>query len=107
VVTTDGSIAIFHAREYWMDWMNVDGSRSVGVRMPFPWRKIANADRLRLLDSVNEARRHLFDSLTAKRAADSARTGAGIKVPGPTPSKPALIAIDDIPISILRRGQRP
>ncbi len=113
VVTSDGSIALFHAREYRLEWVNGDATRSPGVRMPFDWRKITDEDRARLLDSVNGLKRHAFDSVVAKRAADSARTGAGPTsrmislgadgerterlVPAPPPRMTPLAAAEDIP----------
>ncbi len=87
VVTTDGSIAIFHAREYRIEWINVDGTRSAGVRMPFAWQRISEADRARFLDSLNGLKRHTYDSLVARRAADSASTGAA-----PTTTRPRVSA---------------
>jgi hypothetical protein len=70
VVTTDGAIGIFHALDFRFDWTNPDGTRTAGPRMPFPWRRITDADRQRLLDSINASRTRAHDSLLARRAAD-------------------------------------
>ncbi len=121
VVTTDGAIAIFHAREYRLEWIDPDGTRSAGSRIPYAWQKITDADRVRLIDSVNAPKHHAYDSVVAKRAADSVRTGAGPMaksttvnaegeyvtrpVPAPAPKQPILAIPADIPDFLPPTGQ--
>ncbi len=76
VMTTDGSIAIFHAAEYRLEWVGVDGKGTSGPRLAYPWQRITDDERQHVLDSVNAARKQVYDSIVAKRAADSLRTGS-------------------------------
>jgi hypothetical protein len=128
MVVTDGSIAIFRAREYRIEWMAPDGTRSLGPRLPYPWKRVNDADRTHLLEAVNGIRRLAFDSVVAKRAADSARTGAGPtigrafarggrgtargaqtvqQVPAPPPAPPEYITGDEIPDFLPPTGPSP
>ncbi len=77
VVTTDGSIAIFHAHEYRIEWIGPDGVQGPGPKPSYPWRRISDEERQHALDSVQTARQHAYDSTVAVRSADSIRTGAG------------------------------
>ncbi len=113
VVTTDGSIAIFHAREGRLEWYGADRARVAGTRLPFPWRRIADDERAHIVDSVNTGKKQQFDSAVAKRAADSIRTGAppmttiavlgadGIRstrqTPAPAPRMAPLTDAQDVP----------
>ncbi len=113
VITTDGSIAVFHAREYRLDWIGADGQRGAGTRLTYPWQRITDDERQHAVDSVNALRQRLYDSAMAKRAADSSRTGgppmrmatvmspSGERTSHPTPipaAPPPLFATaDDIP----------
>jgi hypothetical protein len=72
VVSTDGSVAIFHARDFRVEWIGSDGTRTMGPNLTYTWRTLAIADRQRLVDSVNaqqrkdqETRRDLSAALTA------------------------------------------
>ncbi len=114
VVMTDGSLAIFHAREYRLEWLTADGQRSPGKKLTYSWLRVTDDDRQRLLDSVNSGRKHLYDSALAKRAADSARTGSAPtttvssidvatgaqtshQAPAPPPTPPAYAVAAEIP----------
>ncbi len=111
-VTSDGSIGLFHAREYRFDWITPDGTRQVGARLPYPWQRITDALRQHIVYSINGGRQHIYDSLLAKRRADSARTGSvpmvssilitatgdiPQQVPAPLPPLPKLVPPDAIP----------
>jgi hypothetical protein len=74
-VTSDGTLAIFHAREFRVEWIGASHAVLPAARVTYPWRPITEADRARLVDSVNRPRRAAYDSAIAARLADSARTG--------------------------------
>ncbi len=114
VATTDGSIVIFHASEYRLDWIDPTGARTAAPHLTYAWRPITESDRQRLLDSVNTIRQHSFDSTIAQRRADSVRTGRaptilatvtsgpdGVTsqrlVPLPAPRPPALATPSEVP----------
>ncbi len=107
-VTTDGSIAMLHGHDYRLEWISPDGSHSA-TKLTYPWRRITDADRQHMVDSLNAAGRAKYDSLVAKRAADSMRTGLapmsnvtygdgrrGQMVTAP-PRVPATYLVDDVP----------
>jgi hypothetical protein len=122
MVMTDGSIAVFRAREYRVEFIAPDRTRSVGPRLAYPWRGVNDNDRTKLLEAINGLRRHAFDSALAKRAADSARTGVGPtvaraaargrggpvqQVPAPPPIPPAYVSADEIPDFLPPTGPNP
>ena len=111
-VTSDGTVAIFHAREYRIDWIDHEGKRLPAAKLSYPWVRVSDEDRQRMLDSINGPRVWRYDSLMAQRAADSARTGAILtitriratadgdvpeRVPQPPPRPPALALPEQIP----------
>jgi hypothetical protein len=81
VATSDGTVALFRAREYRVDWIKPDGTLERGKSLQYPWIRISDDLRQHIIDSVNGGRLRVFDSLLAQRAADSARTGAVPTVP--------------------------
>jgi hypothetical protein len=76
VTTSDGAVALFHAQQFRIDWKTPDGRPLPATQLTYPWRKISDDLRARILDSANTGRRRAYDSVVAKRAADSARTGS-------------------------------
>jgi hypothetical protein len=112
VATSDGWIGVFRAREYRFDWLSPSGERDAGRSLAFPWRPITPAAREAIADSINASRTRIYDSLMAKRAADSVRTGSppmvsgcyfsngrmGIsQTPETPPRLPNTVSPDDIP----------
>jgi hypothetical protein len=83
VATPDGSIVIFHAREFRFDWLLPDGRLVPGPRLQNPSRPLTAARRQQLIDSINSSRQRRYDSLLAVRP-----------VPPPTLS---LVTQEDIP----------
>jgi hypothetical protein len=100
VVTSDGSVAVFRAREYRIEFFGADGKSTSGPRLPYPSRAISDADRARIVDSINATRRASFDTGQARRAADSVARGGrpparftGLTVVG-TETQARLMLID-------------
>ncbi len=71
VVTSDGSLAILRTREYRIEWVNPDGSHTPGTRVPFDWRRLDDAGKGRLADSLNQAHQTSFEAAAALWALDS------------------------------------
>lgn len=69
---SDGTIAIMRGSEYRMEWIRPDGTRGVGERVPFAWRKLTDADKIAMIDST-------------RRAMSAQATGA-VVVPGGAPA---------------------
>ena len=55
----DGSVAIVRGRDYHIDWVNADGTRSSSPKIPFEWRRLSDEDKVAFIDSVKAARERL------------------------------------------------
>ena len=70
----DGSIAIVRGRDYHVDWVNADGSRSSSTKIPFDWQRMTDEDKVAFIDSLKVARERL--GANAPVVAGSAAPGA-------------------------------
>jgi hypothetical protein len=70
-VLSDGSIALVRGRDYHVDWVNPDGSKSSSPKMPFEWQRLTDEDKVAFIDSVKAARERMGSA------------GAGVFVGGP------------------------
>ncbi len=94
-VLSDGTIAFVRARDYHIDWIHPDGSKSSTEKLPFDWKRLTDADKQHLIDSA----RVVWDSLMAIRntrvntpargeegggdpSAGRGRSGGGAPLPG-------------------------
>lgn len=115
-VMTDGATAVLRGREYRIDFYGADGARTLGPRLMYPWKRVDDGERQRLVDSINAQRKGQFDEMIEdlkKRAIDTTqRTGPGgeriILVDGmpirtyngermPPPTPPATVQPTEIP----------
>lgn len=76
-VLSDGSIALVRGRDYHIDWIRADGSRSSSPKMPFDWQRMTDEDKVAFLDSLKAARERM-----AANAPASATPGAGAGAAG-------------------------
>jgi hypothetical protein len=51
-VLSDGSIALVRGRDYHVDWVNPDGSRTSSPKMPFEWQRLTDEEKAAFIDSV-------------------------------------------------------
>ena len=58
-VVSDGSVAIVRGRDYHIDWVNPDGTRSSSPKIPFEWRRLSDDDKAAFIDSVKAARERM------------------------------------------------
>ena len=58
-VLADGSIAFVRGRDYHVDWVDPDGSRSSSPKMPFEWQRLTDEDKVAFIDSVKAARERM------------------------------------------------
>lgn len=58
-VLSDGSIALVRGRDYHIDWIRPDGSRSSSPKMPFDWQRMTDEDKTAFLDSLKAARERM------------------------------------------------
>jgi hypothetical protein len=79
-VLSDGSIAFVRGRDYHVDFVNADGTRSSAAKIPFEWQRLTDEDKVAFIDSVKAQRARMVAS-----APPGAATGAGNAV---TPAGP-------------------
>lgn len=71
-LVSDGSVAIVRGRDYHIDWVNADGSRTSTPKIPFEWQRLSDEDKVAFIDSVKAARERM-----GANAPQIATTGAG------------------------------
>jgi len=54
-VLADGSIAFVRGRDYHIDWVNPDGTKSASPKMPFEWQRLTDEEKSAFIDSVKAA----------------------------------------------------
>jgi hypothetical protein len=58
-MTSDGAVAIVRGRDYHIDWVNPDGSRTSSPKIPFEWQRLSDEDKVAFIDSVKAARERM------------------------------------------------
>jgi len=58
-LVSDGSVAIVRGRDYHIDWVNADGSRTSSAKIPFEWQRLSDEDKVAFIDSVKAARERM------------------------------------------------
>jgi hypothetical protein len=53
-VMADGSVALIRHRDYHVDWLNADGSRTSSPAMPFEWTRMTDDHKSAFVDSVRK-----------------------------------------------------
>lgn len=82
-VLPDGSIAFVRGRDYHVDYVNPDGSKTSAPKIPFEWQRLTDEDKVAFLDSVKAARARLL----AAQPATPAQSGS----PGPDGAGPRVV----------------
>ena len=75
-VLSDGTIAFVRARDYHIDWILPDGTKTSTAKLPFDWKRLTDEDKQKLADSAKV----VWDSLMTirnKRNAGPATSGRG------------------------------
>jgi hypothetical protein len=71
-VMADGSIGILHGREYRMSWIDAGGTRTESRPILYPWKRLSDADKQRIVDSANAEAQQKYDVEMAEGRTDSA-----------------------------------
>ena len=58
-LTSDGAVALVRGRDYHIDWVNPDGSRTSSAKIPFEWQRLSDEDKVAFIDSVKAARERM------------------------------------------------
>jgi len=61
-VLSDGSVAFLRGRDYHVDFVRADGSKSTAPKIPFEWQRLTDEDKVAFIDSVKAARARLAAS---------------------------------------------
>jgi hypothetical protein len=64
-VLADGTIAVVRGRDYHVDWIDGDGAVTPSPKMPFPWQRLSDDDKVAVIDSARAA----MEAVRAKMAA--------------------------------------
>ena len=72
-VLSDGSVAFVRGRDYHIDFVNTDGTRTSAPKIPFEWQRLTDEDKVAFIDSLKAAREKL--------AAQSANTVSQASAP--------------------------
>jgi hypothetical protein len=55
----DGSVAFVRGRDYHVDFVNVDGTKTSAAKIPFDWQRMTDEDKSAFIDSLKAARERL------------------------------------------------
>ena len=58
-MTSDGSVAFVRGRDYHIDWVGPDGTRTSSAKIPFEWQRLSDEDKVAFIDSVKAARERM------------------------------------------------
>lgn len=58
-VLSDGSVAFVRGRDYHVDFVRPDGSRTSAAKIPFEWQRLTDEDKVAFIDSLKAARARL------------------------------------------------
>jgi hypothetical protein len=103
VVTTDGTVCVFHAHDVRLEWIGASETRLPGAQLQYTLRPISEANRTRVVDSANAAHRATYDTLSAAyRAKSIARLGSPpthpVTMPAPGGGSITHEELDDAPV---------
>jgi hypothetical protein len=76
-VMSDGSIAIVRGRDYRVDFISADGTRTRGEKLPYDWQRLSDDDKVTFVDSAKAAITRARASGGAAGAASSTGFGMG------------------------------
>jgi hypothetical protein len=83
-VLSDGSVAFVRGRDYHVDWVGTDGTKSSSPKIPFDWQRLTDDDKIAFIDSVKAARARLI----AQQPQTQPATASGPQVAGNAASAP-------------------
>ena len=90
-VLSDGSVAFVRGRDYHVDFVNADGSKTSAAKIPFDWQRLTDEDKAAFIDSVKAARARLATG--ALGAPTPAGAPAGRATGGPPPDGGGRVVI--------------
>jgi hypothetical protein len=82
-VLPSGDVAVLRGRDYRMELHRVDGTVLSGPKLPFPWRRLTDEDKVAFLDSVKAARARMPAPAAAPTMATAVTGGSAVASAGP------------------------
>jgi hypothetical protein len=76
-VLSDGTIAVVHGRDYRVEFIGADGSRTVADKIPFDWQRLTDEDKVAFIDSTRAAMERRRAEFAAGGGAAGAATAGG------------------------------
>jgi len=92
-VLPNGSLALVRGRDFHIDWIDQNGKRSSGVRIPFPWRNLTESAKSAFMDSV----RFATDTAIAAQEIRLAERFKGTDNEPPAPMAPDYVSPSELP----------
>jgi hypothetical protein len=102
-VLSDGSIALVRGRDYHIDWVHPDGTRSSAPKMPFEWQRLTDEDKVAFIDSVKAARERMGAGGVAQLVMGGGPPVAGSRRDAPAPA-PGAGTGDRVQVTIVQGG---
>lgn len=59
-VTSNGDVAFIRGSDYHVDWVRSDGTRESSPKLPHPWQRLSDEDKVTFIDSLKAARERLL-----------------------------------------------
>ena len=82
-ILSDGSIAFVRGRDYHVDWVSPDGTKSSSPKMPFEWQRLTDEDKVAFIDSVKAARERMGPGGGVQQIVTTGGAVAGSAAPPP------------------------
>jgi hypothetical protein len=105
-VLSDGSIALVRGRDYHIDWVNPDGTRTSSPKMPFEWQRLTDEDKVAFIDSVKAARERMGLGGAAQFVMGGGPPPGAARANAPAPA-PGTPAADRVQVTIVQGGSAP
>ena len=91
----DGTVAIVRGQDYHVDWFLPDGRRESTPKMPFDWRRVTDAEKQRMVDSVRHRLDSAYDASIARLVkANPGRTAASLAA---SRARPEVVTANELP----------
>lgn len=78
-VTSLGDVAMLRGRDYHVDWVRHDGTRESSAKLPHPWQRLTDEDKVTFIDSLKAARERFL----ASQPQPAAPVGSSTTTSGP------------------------
>ncbi len=85
-VLSNGAVAFVRGHDYRVDWINPDGTMSTSPKMPFEWKRLDDAEKQRLNDSLRTTQNTLLAAGYPQGAEVVIRQGGPCEAPSLPPS---------------------